>query len=329
MIKNFLLYGLLLVLSFAASYFVSVPNKDSASYGVNWTNVVREKVRRVEYRSEGVTVFAEREGRSDQFWVQSEELELSTPSPSKVDAKVGAGQRKVTRFRPSKKFQDFLTSFEPLKAIRVVGGVDQLTLSDFGLEKDGQVFKIDDILHWRIGTRGYGTNNYYVLDLLKEQVILVAGGSLDDFMKASSRLFERSLLSIDLDEVDSLIMDAATKQKAINHKIREPGGALGWSDPGADKTKTAYKTWISKIEKLSALSYADPAKAAELREIPFFLKIDFRKGAAVSEYLEFRKVGKGAALQYWAFSSYLDAFVEVATARMDTIEKDIPSILAD
>jgi len=316
--KDVFVYAGLLVASLALAYYASLPVDNSAQGRTEWLKIEPASVSKLSYSDEDISIDISKRG--DQlYWVVYRDLKKDPDG-------------EVYEFRANKQVQDVLNFFNPMYIIRDLGNAKDLDLARFDLteasksiltiESDGQSRK------FRLGKRSYGSREMYLLDEKAQHGLMAAGVTFDKIKNAKSTLYERKLFELADKDITKVTLTVGEAEKVMEHSTKDSKGVLIWSDPlDPSVEKPSYKSLVSKIEKIDAQSYASTSERDALSKLKSFAEFTFFKGSGETVVLKFYKEQKNSENTYWVWSSYLDSYVKVDTARGEAIEKDVPGFV--
>ncbi len=333
-------YGVLLAAGLGAAYWASLPKAEGEEEKVSIYSVDPKAVAEVTYETKEVQAKAVRREDS-RYWIDHTRTETPlVPKDPKADetaAPPPAPEPKVTkeRFLSNDKMDELLKGLSPLKAVRVIGKVDAAALKDFfGDEgpKDKVTFKSTDGKEFSLflGKKSYGSKNRFAMEAgAGGRVVLVEDSAFENLDRAPQRMYERKLVSFELDDVTKAVVRAGDKTKSLSHLQRNKEGTLLWTDDEENaQPKPSYDSWMDKIAKLRLTGYAEPAEEETVKGLKPFLEVVFEKDGAVKDTLVFKK-DAAEKPTYWIYSDFLKAHVKVGQARVEPIEKDVATILSD
>lgn len=369
-------YSVLLVLGLGLAYWASLPSSNDDLKKINVMSIEPNSIQEISFNSPEVTSVATRSADQKQFWIKLSKTKTlptptptTTPSPTPSQTPVKPGDKpgetpvasptpaptptpppptetKTENFLASDKIDDLFSSFNPFQAMRVIGKVtDEKTLDEFGLKdpKESLIITTKDkgAYELKLGKRSYGSANRFVLDVKKNEVLLVDDTPFDQLKKADYRLFERRLIALNFDDLTKALIKFGEKSKKLAHTKRDDKGNIQWTtDDDAATPKPQYSTWLGNVQKLRVVSFSDETQTKQLTEAPPVLEIALEKDGTVLDTLVFKKLptspdskedknekGDTAPFSYWVTSQFLKTFAKINASRMDTIEKDIPNII--
>ena len=331
------IYGGMLVAGLGVAWWASMPAKDGEADKITLWDINPDTITEINYTTTELTVAAKRDGDSKRFWLQVDKKANEKEPNSKAES---------DRFLANDEMADVLSGFHPFRAQRSLGKVKDEQLVEFGLKDVGETLKVvtkDGPLDLKLGKKSYGSRNQFALDPKESKVLLVDGKVLQTLGAAKSRLYERRLMISNMEEVSRAIVEAGSKKKTMVRTKKEDGSGFKWSDDIKDSPeKPSYGSWIDKVSKLRALTYSTAEEDGLLAQAKPFLTVSFEKDGAVTDKLEFRKIdlpgtpppaGKDPQAKavdktgFFVTSQFLKVAVRLASARVESLEKDMPSIL--
>jgi hypothetical protein len=317
MIKDLVVYSLLIVASSVMAYRASLPAGSSDSQVVSWVEIVPEQVTSVELAGPKTSLIATRKNER-QFFIEFQSTAEEGKEPEK------------DRFLANGEFSEFLQSLRPLEALRVIGDLKETQASEFGFDSSASLLtiRLGEKAHiFKLGSKQFSSTNRFVYDEERKKVLLINGRHFEKLEKASSRLFERELIELKFDEIKKATVVAGERTRALDHTKKGDDGVPGWSNDDANsRPKTVYANWLSKIEKLRIMSFVPEDQFAQIDSLPAILTLKFDTSKVQDEVVFRKQSTPDAKLIYYAKSNYLGVYVKLASGRMEAIEKDISSI---
>lgn len=348
-------YGGLLTAGLAFAYWASIPEDDGDQEGkVNVATFDPKLISEISVDAKdaatglGVSVVALRRAGDDRFWIEHSKSEAAPPAKAADASKEKALDKMIAaatatasppvvtteRFLGNEKFEEILKGFEPLSAVRVIGQVDEKQREEFGLSKGtGKLtLKTTDGKVWTLalGKTSYGSRNRFAMEgdaSHPGRVLLIEGDGIDGLEKAPLRLFDRRLVSFEFIEADKASIITSGQNKRLAHTLKDKNGELLWTDDEASPTaKPSLDSWMDKVSKLRLVKYAADDKEKLLTSVQPFLEISFEKDGKVIDSIRFKKDPTEAAT-YWVTSEFLKVHGQVASTRMESIEKDASTVV--
>lgn len=323
-------YSLMLVGGLGLAYWASLPVSDSDPNKVSLFSVEPKAIAKMTLTGGEAEVAATRndEGR---YWIDFKKAAPVKPE-GVPEGHPAPAPEAAERFLAGEKMKDLLAAFNPLEAQRSLGKVDQAALEEFGLKDAKEKFTLTtasgSTFSLVLGKQSYGSRNRFVLDERDGKVLLVGGDAFGDLARANIRLFERSILSGPIEEVQKAEIKAGGKERRFDHTKKDQNGALQWSEDSEGAAANAgFKSWFDKIDRLRLVSYADAGQTESAEKQTPFLVVNFLKDNKPVDELRFVRVDEAGQAAYWVKSSYLASWVKLAANRMEPIEKDIATML--
>jgi len=162
------------------------------------------------------------------------------------------------QFRGNDETDKLLEQFAPLKAVRVLGKVDDAKAKELGLSESkksltvsarGQTFK------FAIGGTSYGGGDSYVRDG-EGRVSLISQRLISNFEFAESRLMERRLHRFERTDFDRLEVSVGGKKRVLIQKNRQdPANFYFAEEATPDKRDDTLKNWVDKILRMAINDY--------------------------------------------------------------------------
>lgn len=243
-------------------------------------------------------------------------------------------------FLASAKMKEVLSQLNPLEAIRVIGVVKDEALADFGLSGAQKTLRVLDkkggvLLDLAIGKQAFGTRNFYVEDLKEKSVMLIAGEFVGDIEKAELRLYERTFTNVPMDELQSAVISYNDKSQKLSHTKRDDKGILLWTKDSPDGPVNApAKSWFERLDRTRIVSFATAQELEMLKNAKPLFSVELTALGSSKESLVFVKAApnpaqKDAGAEYFVQSIFLGTWAKVASARMEPVEKDLPSVVSE
>jgi hypothetical protein len=353
-----LIYSGLLAAGLGASYWASLPETKEDASTQSLFNVAAANISEIAYEFDGSSVRLEKMPDSSRFWItttkpakpvtkhpkpETKPEETPDDPAHKVEAEVSPAEAALPpvleNFVAGDSVDKLFEAFAPFEALRSLGKISPDRLAEFGLKEGTGHFSLqskesDKKFQFAIGGKSYGSRNVFIMNTETSEVFLANQDPFDQLRNASSRLYERRITTVVPDDIESATISALTKTKVVTHKKRDEAGQLLWSDEGAEgQSKASYKNWMEKFDKLRVLSYATKEQLAALELVKPFVEIQYQSGAKKLDAIAVKKLaekvpGKGEEVNsYWIRSEFLSSWAKVNPGRLDSIEKDLPSLM--
>lgn len=325
--ESWLFSGLFLV-SLGLAWWASMPAATKDDNVKSVVSIVSAQIGSVEFTSGDTKVEVKSQG-DDRWWIET----------LKAGVKEG--------FLGSSKVKDVLNQFNPLEAVRVIGAVKDEGLGEYGLAGTAaKTMRILDrsgaaLLSLAIGKQAYGTRNIFVQDLKDKSVMLITGEFVGDLEKAELRMYERTFTNIQMDEVQTAVISYQDKSKKLFHTRRDEKGGLLWTNESAEgSANAAAKSWFERLDRTRIVSFAKDQELDTLKSAKPVFEVELTGAGGAKDTFVFVKItsnpGKKAApggiqgdsgLEYYVHSKFLGTWAKVASARLEPIEKDLPTVV--
>jgi len=317
--RSLAIYSLLLAAALGLAYKASLPRSSIDANEVEWARVNRAAITEIQFKSPTVTVTAKSMAKG--FWIDYHEMAVSEGAEDIVDG-----------FRASARIEDFLKSFQPLVATRVLAAAED-ELAEFGLDKESAGRLVvrggeRDLLTIRIGRRAFGSRQYYVYDEVRERVLIVDGREFEAFEKARNRLYERELSDLVIEDVTHVEIGAQAQVQRIERRVADDGNP-GWGlDREGAEINDTFANWLNRVLRLRVVSFLQTDELAMLEGLAPFLETTFeRQNKTVETFRFLKKVQAGGEVAYFVQTSYLGRPARLSVSAMDQIDRDIANIM--
>lgn len=320
------IWFLFMCASLGLVYWASLP-QDPKTAKRSTHNIDKKMIAFVHLSLNGLSTFAEKDQqREARWWIRTDtglaaerQGESSSSTPSK--------------FLASERFDEYLALVSKLPALRDIGEVDETKRHDFGFANESNWLKLKNdkqelLAELIIGKQSYGARSYYLMRKSDRRVFLVSSDLIEDFSKPESRFFERKITSVSLQDAKSVKFSMSGKFKSYVRLADGSGGEIQWageSTPGAPVP--AVTIWLEKFLDLKAARYADDSLEESLRTLPATMELVLGGDKGDFEKFQIKSIGSDDRVEFYLISSYLSWPVKVATARVENLMKDLPSLL--
>jgi hypothetical protein len=347
-----LIYSGLLAVGLGASYWASLPETKEDASAQSLFNVAAANIAEIKYEFDGQSVQLSKLPDSSRFWISTtkpgkpvdklpkhDKPEDAAHEPAADASPVATVPPVTEEFVAGDGVDKLFEFFAPFEALRSLGKISADRLAEFGL-KDGtghfslQSKESDKKFDFAVGGKSYGSRNVFIMNTATSEVFLAKQDPFDQLRNANSRLYERKIINVAPEEIEAATVIALDKTKSLNHTKRGEDGQLLWGDDGADgKTKASYKNWMEKFEKLRVMSYATKEQTAALQQVQPLLEVQYQSRGKKLDAVTVKKLSektpdKGEEVSsYWVRSEFLSSWVKVNQSRLDSVEKDLPSIM--
>jgi hypothetical protein len=213
-------------------------------------------------------------------------------------------------------------------------------LQDYGLSDPSASLKVTSLdgknnFSLQLGQTSYGSANRFALNESDGQVLLIDMKDLAALKEAQTRLYERSLLSMDYDAITKARFEFGDKSKILLHESRDDYGQLVWTGDGDQgEQSSSYDSFMDRFQKLRVSAFATSEQETLLSSQNIFLSLELELAGRVVDRLKFVKLPPDQALrkvtdgqEYWVYSDFFDAWANIAADRMESLEKDLSTIL--
>jgi len=344
--------GALLAVGLGLAFWAAKPTDEGQEHKVDVLKIEPRTIASLKLSGADVTVEATKQVGGSRYWINHTRIEkpkeptVAAPDSESQDMGEGmptdesvAASREETRSErllSNEKFDELIKSFNPLKAERIIGTIDEDQYSEFGLE--GLKFKFEIVqdggksTHFFLGKKSYGSQNRFVMETDASgrpgRVLLVSDQGFDNFEKANLRMHDRRIFSIALEEVRKAEVNAGSLTVRLVHDQKDKDGESTWSDDEEGAVaKPSYASWMDKVNKLRLASYASDEQEQILGGIEPFLELTLDGGSS-RDKLIFRKL-PGDTQQYFVYSDFLKVHANIVANRAEPIEKDIATVFVD
>jgi hypothetical protein len=281
----------------------------------------------VELSFNGVKTLAEREEtKDDRWWISTN---ASAPSESAApDAPLPQ-----SRFLASEKFTGYLEVLGKLPAQRDLGVITDASLGDFGLLNPENWLRIknakgDIIAGFTIGKQPYGARSFYVMRAADRKVFLIGSDIIDDLLKPEARFFERNVSKMPMQNSRKARILMAGKVKSFVRITQDDRGVSQWADEAAPgQVIPAVGAWLETFFEIRSAAYADDSLRAKLYGLSPTFEVALLDEKGRSEKIEIRSIALNGRTEFYVASDFLAWPVKVATARVENLIRDLPSLL--
>ncbi len=242
------------------------------------------------------------------------------------------------RFLGSAKMRDLLNQLNPLEAVRVIGTVKDEALAEYGLNQSTTTkkFRVIDrkggeLLSLAIGKQAYGTRNFFIQDLKDKTVMLITGEFIGDIEKAELRLYERTFTNIQFDDLQASTIAYNGKAKKLVHTRRDEKGGLIWTNDSAEgSANAAAKSWFERLDRARIVSFANDQELEVLKAAKPLFEVELQGSGSATDTLKFAKIASTSPTpDYFVQSRFLGTWAKVASARLEPVEKDLSTVVAE
>lgn len=152
------------------------------------------------------------------------------------------------------KGKDLWFDLSPLWATKVMGDASQLKLSDYGLDKEDQLFTVElnsnKNLVYRVGQRGFQSSDYFTLDKQKNAVFLWNRETISVLERAPTRLAVETPTFLDPAALNKIVLIYKDKIRAIVRQSKD------WREGQRSvyPEEPLFK-WLEKVSKVKVVGY--------------------------------------------------------------------------
>jgi hypothetical protein len=316
--RDFYRYLIAFLLCSGLALWVSMPTKDKGIAGETILALKPHEIGVISYDSPEVKVEAKRV--ADKWWIETDKAGVKD------------------RFMASSKMAEFLSTLDPLYAVRAIGKVKEDALEEYGLKDSKRVIAISDVkstalLKLTIGKQAYGTRNVFVHESKEDRVVLLPGEFVADLERPDLKLYERLMTNLVFDELKKAEVSQDAKGIKLSHSKRDDKGALLWTKEGDDASVVvSAKSWMERLDKVRVVSFVSSELAQQLDSEArlFVVLLEAQDGS--KDKLEFVKKqtiddAKKQLVEYYVKSGFLGVWAKVGSTRLEPIEKDLPTLL--
>ena len=273
MSREYLVYGVLLVLSLLGAYLSSIADKTVGERAnITVFSMALTDIESGHYYSQEKDFSIKRASDGEQVVVR----QIRRIPPPKDDDKAQAREEKSV-FLANEDFAAVFESFTPLLAKRNLGKADAIDLALFGL-KEGKARlvlqtkdKTQGSIELDIGKKSYGSAEFYIQ--YGGIVYLVMGRSVDKIARARALLFEEQLMAVAFtDGVTAELQADGNSMTAVlqgtlaelRHGRERSKGDGKWLVNG--KEQKQFGNWMRRLRTIEVMAYREqlPAEAKEV-----------------------------------------------------------------
>ncbi len=331
MIRSWMVYGGILGLSLAGTWmrFTAEETKGEKE-GVALLDEPTSALESITYASPDVDVSFEI--RKDTFgsygWVtvsdhkQKKVKEGETPPPVET---------KVTSFKAGTAGDKLMESVAPLMAKRELIGVDAAKLESFKLTASTSSLAVKaagQTATLELGGETYGAKDLYAKHRESSRFYVVDDELIKPLKFAVTRLPERGLFATKVEEVDTVVLSAGTRQVEWLQHNKEDRSADWWerkATAGTDevgKKDETFSNWLEKALKVKSASYVQAGEEPATTEPVFDLS--FSVQGKPTETLHVLK----SESDWYAKSDFSRGLVKLTRSAVEDTADEVDDILA-
>jgi hypothetical protein len=237
-------------------------------------------------------------------------------------------------FRGSESADKLLEAFEPLKALRGLGTVDEAKAKDLGLAESKKgltvTFKGQQVV-FTIGSTSYGAGDVYVRDG-GGKVYLLPSRFQSDFEYAESRLMERRMHRFERQDISKVEITVGQKKKVlVQGKRQDPTGSFWAEEATPDKKDETLRNWMNKVLGMAISDYVvkgeepqGPAMSQQsgAPQYGVVMSMRFYDGRKEIGHAEFSRYPKGSASEYYATTETTVGMVKLLSQTAESAVQD-------
>lgn len=237
-------------------------------------------------------------------------------------------------FRGSESADKLLDAFEPLKALRGLGTVDEAKAKDLGLAESKKgltvTFKGQQVV-FTIGSTSYGAGDVYVRDG-GGKVYLLPSRFQSDFEYAESRLMERRMHRFERQDISKVEITVGQKKKVlVQGKRQDTSGAFWAEEATPDKKDDTLRNWMNKVLGMAISDYVakgeepQPPAMSQQSGAPqhgVVMTMRFYDGRKEIGHAEFSRYPKGSATEYFAITETTVGMVKLLSQTAESAVQD-------
>lgn len=309
---NISVYAILFFVSLIAAYFASENRADQSQPGQRWLSLNASDLKDAAYQDDKGNKLEIKRLENGSYWVFYE-----------------ASGKPETEFKARDTVQEIARFWAELRALRVIGEANNLTLEEFGLQENNNILSLtfgDKEYRFLIGKQGFQTQNHFILDQQRQQVIVVARRGIQPFQNVMNELFERDILGLDLEKVEQVEVRAKEKQFLFSNKGKGSDGEINWQRE--DDEEDSGSSWLNRMLRLQVRSYEGLDRVAELDQQEELLHMRFMQSGKAVEELVVRAVASetGENFEYRLKSQHTNSYVRLNDSRVETLIKDLEAM---
>jgi len=330
--RSLWVWFLVMSMCLGLAYWASLPKAEKSEGKIAVVKFDVSNVGAVELSDAQVEVRAwRRKENSDQWWISFEDKSQKRTALDESGRDVAADSLSE-KFIASDHFSDYLKQIAEFSALRDLGSVGSERKGEFGLDKPSKSLVVRDLannvlLKLQIGKQLYASRSFYVENDQDKKVLVVSSEVVTDLEKPQSLFYQRMITHRNPEEVLSVSINSGGKSKKFLRDKSAAGVLSEWAINVAGGEKApGFTTWFEKFGGLKAALYASDQLQDRLVKTPPILVLEV-DDAGSKEVVEVRQITSEGKEEYWLTSGFLGWHVKVATARAETLIKDLPQIL--
>lgn len=314
--RDFFVYCVLLVIGLIGVYYVNI-NKDVVDNpnNIQWFDIGTKLINKILYNSKSFDIEVQVIPNNKDYFFIYKNLQANFNK----------------YFKANKAFENFIKFFNPLYVIRKIGIItDEAQLKDYGINENSPILSVitnKRTLKLKIGKYAYGTSNLYVMDLDRQEVVLINGMYISQLEQSNVFYFETNLTDLDLKSIDIISIITPDFQKDIKRVTNtSETQQVSWADVSNDTVvKVSYGTWINKLLKLRITEYInDNTIKAKLDKQNRIMQLAFKQNAQIKEQVEVvQEVSDNKQVKYYIYTTFLGYWVLVEHNKIENLVKEL------
>jgi hypothetical protein len=362
MIRGVIVYGVLLAVTLAASYYrwTHQPEKDLEGKVVVLQGEP-DTLDRITWKGKDDEAVIERkkDDKGDYYWVTYTKWEKKKSEHPETKPEAGSGsgsgsvadaagsgsgsgaaleatppaeeekEAVVSHFKSGKAATELAEGLSPLFAVRKLEDVSPEKLKTIELEAPVEHVILDrngkttDI---ELGGEAYGTKDRYARIAGTNDIYLIDDEVLRSLKFARTRLPDRDLFPFETPKIESAVIGDGTSSITLTQKNRDDKDKATWAPADApDDTSAQYKTWMDKFLKAKASSYASEADLPKDLELRFQVTLAAEGGE--TETVEVYQAGADG--DWYAKSGFTRGYVKMLKSTTSGLAEDVGAIIGE
>lgn len=313
---NITVYGVLFVVGLLMAYYASQDSGEPAPSGQRWLNLRAADLHTIKYQEDGRLSLLIDRYQPGLFWA--------------VHQQEG---KDSTEFKVRSHITELAHSWAKLRALRVVGSAENIDLSEYELDDDKQKLSLlfgDQELAFIIGRRGFQSQENFVLDKQRNQVILISRQDIQPFQNALNELYERDIVTVEMDTIEQITLESESKQIVFRNQGNSSGSDIKWvadAESGADEELAS--AWLNRVLRLQIRTYESLNEADEIDQWPQAFGLKLSRNGRVVEELTLRSTPdhEETGSSYRLKTIHTHGYVRLYDSRVETILADLEAIL--
>jgi hypothetical protein len=218
--------------------------------------------------------------------------------------------------------QKLYERFAPLRASRALGTLSDDKLKELGLADSKRKLEVTaggTRYAFKIGTPASGLSTPYLQNEADGKVYLLGGTVLGDLESASSRLIDRRFHDFKPNEVDTLTVKAADKQREFEFSAGELGQNAKLTPKAApDKPDDFAKNWHDRIWRLIPVDLLGKGEQPAAGDPKVVVRVDYGFKGKPRGYVE---LGQAGPSDLYARSEFSAGWVKVHSGGDDIAQE--------